>query len=151
MNDIFFSPAMREHLDLIVAGHKLLCPVNVKGAKPYVKLSVVTRELDSTIIRVLTANGLLEESNDGLTTSWKGTPLAKKVYANLYGVNLSPTKRPTYKAALRWIAAFDDTTFLDEDDGIPCVTVSMVSALFGVDEKLVVRDLRNEVDVQRSR
>lgn len=50
-------------------------------------------------------------------------------------------KRPSYRKAIEWILAYDDTEFLNDADPIISVTGSMVADLFGVDTDKVIADL----------
>jgi hypothetical protein len=49
-----------------------------------------------------------------------------------------------YRAALRWLLANDDTTFLDDEEPIPSVTASFAADMFGKSDAEVVRDLFRE-------
>lgn len=54
-------------------------------------------------------------------------------------------KRPSYKAALEWIALNDDTEFLNDEHGQPSVTLLLVADLFGKSVDLVMMDLRKTI------
>jgi hypothetical protein len=59
-------------------------------------------------------------------------------------------KRPSYKAAIWWLAANDDCDWLeDKEAGSLSVSASLVADMFGVEDERVTRDLRVEVIKQR--
>jgi hypothetical protein len=53
--------------------------------------------------------------------------------------------RVSYRAAIAWIAANDDTEWLQDAEPIPSVTASMVADLFGKSSHQVEADLRRAV------
>ncbi|HZF19527.1 MAG TPA: hypothetical protein VE008_07450 [Burkholderiales bacterium] len=63
--------------------------------------------------------------------------------------------RASYRAAVFWIAANDDTEWLEiVRDGRPdpiSVSAALVIDLFGVDEAKFRADLRREIDNQRAK
>lgn len=59
-------------------------------------------------------------------------------------------KRASYRDAIRWIAANDDTEWLTDAMSVPSVTASLVADLFEVDTDRVTKDLRRELKGIRS-
>jgi len=52
-------------------------------------------------------------------------------------------KRASYREAIRWIADYDDTEWLKEEDPLLCtsVTADLITDIFGVTKEKVVEDL----------
>jgi len=51
-------------------------------------------------------------------------------------------KRPSYRAALEWIALNDDTTWLEDGEDVPSVTLVLIADLFDVPETKAIVDLK---------
>lgn len=51
--------------------------------------------------------------------------------------------RMGYKECLDWLLNNDDTQFLDDQYGLPSVTVCFLADIFNKDQSKVVQDLRN--------
>lgn len=49
--------------------------------------------------------------------------------------------RMGYRDSLRWIVENDDILFLDDDDPIPSVTLSLVADQFGKNDEEAIKDL----------
>jgi len=60
-------------------------------------------------------------------------------------------KRPGYREAIFWIAANDDTTWLNDEEPIISVTAALVQDLFEVTEERLFGDLRRAVKKQQDR
>lgn len=57
-------------------------------------------------------------------------------------------KRPSYKAAVYWIVANDDTDWVDRNDPLS-VTAAMVADLFGVSDEKITADIRRGLIKER--
>lgn len=53
--------------------------------------------------------------------------------------------RASYKRAIEWIAANDDTEFLADEPSYLSVTGCLVADLFGKSNEQVIKDLRREI------
>jgi hypothetical protein len=53
-------------------------------------------------------------------------------------------KRASYREAIQWIVANDDTEWLHDEHGHPSVTAALVADIFDVDIEKVQKDLRRE-------
>jgi hypothetical protein len=53
-----------------------------------------------------------------------------------------PLIKPSFRAAIQWMADNDDTEWLEDDEPILSVTAALVADLFGAEPKRVIRSLR---------
>lgn len=61
------------------------------------------------------------------------------------GKTQPPLIKPSFRAAIQWIADNDDTEWLADDEPILSVTAAFVADLFGSDEARVIRSLRRAI------
>lgn len=57
--------------------------------------------------------------------------------------------RASYKDAIWWMAANDDTEWVNDDEPIMSVTATLVADLFDKDHETVIRDLRKQLEKLR--
>ena len=60
-------------------------------------------------------------------------------------------KRASYKEAIYWIAANDDTDWIGDEFGSPSVTASLIADLFGVPAEKVTNDIKRQLKKIRTR
>lgn len=97
----------------------------------------------STVDKMIAHKIVFEKTKDG-QAAWALTSLGRALCDEVNGAP-RPTRQPSYADAIQWVAENDDTTFLDEEYGVPSVAVDMISALFALDETKVIEDLRKAV------
>lgn len=54
-------------------------------------------------------------------------------------------KRASYREAIRWVVYNDDTDWLDDDEPVVSVTVSLIADIFDVTHDKIIADLRREM------
>lgn len=55
-------------------------------------------------------------------------------------------RRPSYRAAIFWIAENDDTDCVNARPLYPSVSMSLIADLFGVDDTRVISDVKRYLD-----
>jgi len=74
---------------------------------------------------------------------WADHALSPRLLEISFGMK---TRRAgSYKAAIQWIADEDDNEWLDDPDGSPSVTISLVADVFGRTIQEATEDLRKEI------
>ena len=61
-----------------------------------------------------------------------------------------PRRTASYKNAVAWIVANDDTEWLNDQEPIISVSAALVADLFGRDEPEIIADLRREQKRQQT-
>lgn len=57
-----------------------------------------------------------------------------------------PLIKPSFRAAIRWMADNDDTDWLDDEEPIISTTASLVADLFGAEPDRVIKSLRRALE-----
>ena len=57
--------------------------------------------------------------------------------------------RASYRYGIFWLAANDDTEWVEAENGSPSVTACLLADLFGVSTERVTADLKRELAKQR--
>lgn len=59
-----------------------------------------------------------------------------------------PLIKPSFRAAIQWMADNDDTEWLSDEEPTLSVTAALVADLFGAEHERVVKSLRRALEVR---